>query len=65
MANQSNPSPQDDQVPLAKNLDTDVAESCVAPERNDAALGGRTYTVAGLIQAHVPQKSLGSYVKAG
>jgi hypothetical protein len=65
MANQSNLSPPDNQLPQPESLDTDVDERDEAPQQIDADLRGRTYTVAGFLQAHAPQKSLGSYVKAG
>jgi hypothetical protein len=65
MTNQPNLSSEDDQAPSAESSENDVDESREALQRSDAASRGRTYTVAGLLQAHVGQRSLGSYVKAG
>jgi hypothetical protein len=65
MTNQSKLSSEDDQAPPAERLENDVDESSGALQRSDAASSGRTYTVTGLVQAHVHQRSLGSYVKGG
>jgi hypothetical protein len=65
MTKQSKLSSEDDQSPPAESSESDVDESSEALQRSDVASSGRTYTVAGLLQAHVRQRSLGSYVKGG
>jgi hypothetical protein len=65
MTKQPDLSSEDEQAPLAESPENDLDESREALQRSDAASRGRTYTVAGLLQAHVGQRSLGSYVKAG
>jgi hypothetical protein len=65
MADKSNPSTPDTVAPTAENPDNKPDAGREAPHRNDTDVRGRTYTVTGLIQAHVPPKSLVSYVKAG
>ena len=65
MTNHSKPSPQDDQAPPTVSSKNDVDESQEARQRDESAPSGRTYTVASLLQVHMPQNSLGSYVKAG
>jgi hypothetical protein len=65
MTNQSKLSREDDQVSPPVSSENEVDESREVLQRSDAASRGRTYTVAGLLQAHVGQRSLGSYVKAG
>jgi hypothetical protein len=56
---------EDEQTPSAESPENAVDESRQALQRSDAATTGRTYTVAGLLQAHVRPRSLGSYVKGG
>jgi hypothetical protein len=65
MTKQPKLSLEEDQAPPAVSSENDVDESREALQRSDTASRGRTYTVAGLLQAHVRQRSLGSYVKAG
>jgi hypothetical protein len=58
---------EDEETPPAESPvspENAVDESRQALQRSDAA-SGRTYTVAGLLQAHVRPRSLGSYVKGG
>jgi hypothetical protein len=65
MTKQSKLSSDDEQAPPEVNSEDDLDESSAALQRSDAASSGRTYTVSGLLQAHVGQRSLGSYVKSG
>jgi hypothetical protein len=65
MINEPKASGQDDEV-LSTPDATDEVDERPEPIVGDGSAGpGRTYTVAGLVQAHVPQQSLGRYIKAG
>jgi hypothetical protein len=65
MADQPNPSTPGDVVILTEEPENEPDKGREPPPVSMANLGGRTYTVTGLVQAQAPQKSLGSYVKAG
>jgi hypothetical protein len=64
MADQSNPSAPNDRAARGSAPDNFVDEEGEAAEQIDTGPRNKTYTVIGLLQAHVPRTSLGRYVKA-
>jgi hypothetical protein len=65
MTKQPKLSAEDEQASPEESSGSDLEESREALQRSDTASSGRTYTVTGLVQAHVHQRSLGSYVRGG